>query len=637
MLFRSIHDEVPLLLVGDPLRLGQVLNSLMGNALKFTSQGQVHIEVAVQESMDGEVGLLFTVSDTGIGIEESQQGQLFDAFSQVDESISRQFGGTGLGLAISKRIVERCGGAIWLESVPGRGSAFHFTVRFKRQEQSDLPLKYKEIFTGSRVLVVDDNKMFRHFMAKMFTTFHLEVESAETGEDALEKLREMASLRALPHVILLDYFMPVMDGLTLAKILAEDVEFAGIPIVMITSEGQDVDLRRRAEEFGVKAVLTKPVKRELLFSCLEMILQGEVVGSGAGKIAGNHKEVLGGHRILLVEDNSISREVTSDLLANAGVEVITAEDGKEALAKVGAGVDAVLMNVQLPRLNGLEATCQIRQRPELAGLPIVAMTARAIEGDRQQCLDAGMSACIAKPIDPEILYQVLGEVLSRDGVRITTPEVADLADGDREFALPGITAAGALRRINNNRVLYRQLLGEFVRENQNVIADINSYLQAGEIGKVILIVHTLKSVAGNLGALALQDAAQAIERSLRQEASMPMDLMAGLENRLYEVLKGLETFRETGHENGMAGHARAASPLPEGKELQKIFITLLAYIEANTPRAEKFLQELPCYASSEFEERRQEILACLEQFDFEGARNLLFRLASQIGVELDGV
>ncbi len=495
-----INDDVPQELIGDPLRLGQVLVNLVDNALKFTPEGQVTIMVALQESKGKEVDLLITVTDTGIGIDRDQQAHLFDAFSQADQSMSRQSAGTGIGLAVSKGIVERCGGQIWLESVPGQGSAFYFTSRLERQVQVDLPARYKEMFAGSRVLVVDDNKMFRHFMAKMFTSFLFEVEIAKSGEDGLDILRQMASLGGLPHVILLDQAMPGMDGLSLVNILRQDPDFAGIPIVMISADGQDTDLRRRAAELGVRAVLTKPVKRELLLSSLEVLLQGGPAQLIGENMAAGSREALAGHRLLLVEDNAINREVASEILVNAGVKVVTAVDGEDALAKVGQGFDAVLMDVQMPKLNGLEATRQIRQQPELAELPIIALTAQLRGGERAQCLEAGMNGYIAKPIEPEILYQVLVDLLK-----------------------PG--------------------------------------------GK---------------------------------------------------------------------GEMRPFSPLPDGAELQQILMTLLGLIEANAPRAERFLRGLPRYGSSEFEEGRHGIEVSLEKFDFEAARNSLVQLASLVGVELHG-
>lgn len=632
----NINDDVPLHLIGDPLRLGQVLINLMGNAVKFTQEGQVSITVAVQESNGQEVELLFTVADTGIGIDENQQDVLFDAFSQGDDSISRQYGGTGLGLAISKRIVGRCGGQIWLESVPGNGSAIHFTVRFQRQIQVDLPTRYKEIFAGSRVLVVDDNKMFRHFMSKMLASFCFEVELAEDGESALAKLREMASLNALPHVILLDRIMPGMDGLTLVKILSDEPDFAEIPIVMISVDGQDVTLRRRADEFGVKAVLSKPVKRELLLSCLEMLLKDEAPEDPGLKEVAGSKWGLVGRRILLVEDNAINREVASEILVNAGIEVVTAEDGEEALAKVGEGIDAVLMDVQMPKVNGLEATRRIRQRPEFAEMPIVAMTARAMKGDRKKCLDAGMNTYIAKPIEPETLYRVILDVLTPNDQGESLRLSAEAPHADHDFDLPGIDAKSALRRINNNRILFKKLLGEFAKDNNNVIEDVNSYFQAGEIEKVVHIVHSLKGVAGNLGASALQEAAHVVEKSLRQNGVMSAAQVGSLEVRLREVLDGINEKFDQPVPELIQTDVVPLSPLPEGEEIKKMFTTLLGHIEANTPKAEKYLQNLPRYASNDFEKGRKDVQACLEQFDFEAAKESLVHLAAQVGVQIDG-
>ena len=627
----QIGDEVPLLLIGDPLRLGQILINLMGNAFKFTREGEVTINVAVQESEGKHLDLLFTVADTGIGIEESKQEILFEAFSQVDESISRQFGGTGLGLAISKRIVERCGGQIWLESVPGRGTSFHFTCRFRRQIQVDLPSRYKNIFAGCRVLVVDDNKMFRHFMSKMFTSFYFEVETAENGEHALEKLRDMASLRALPHVILLDQIMPGMSGLSFMRLLKREAEYAEIPIVMISSEGQDADLRRQADEIGIKAVLSKPVKRELLLSCLESLLQeGGPEGLTGEQLVSSSKEILAGYRVLLVEDNSINREVATELLLNVGMDVEVAGDGEEALAKVEEGFDVVLMDVQMPKLNGLEATREIRKQPIHAQLPIIAMTARAMKGDREKCLDAGMDNYIAKPIEPEILYQVLRDVLCRDNAVDGAGDTLPI-----DLVLPGIDSEKALHRLNNNQQLFRKLLGEFLRENKNIIDDMNSYFQAGEVDKVIHIVHTLKGVAGNLGAIAVHEAALSVEDFLRTKAQMPMDLVVELEGRLNEVFVGLEKFVEQAADYpvGDQGHVE---PLPEADQLFEMFSTLLGHIEANTPKAEKYLQEWPRYEDAPFEEGRKEVEAALGQFDFEGARASLIRLASQVDVDIKG-
>lgn len=631
-----LTDDVPLDLIGDPFRLSQVLVNLAGNALKFIHQGQVTIMVAVQESKGKKVDLLFTISDTGIGIDESRQQFLFDAFSQADESISRQFGGTGIGLAVSKRIVERCGGQIWFESVPGRGSSFHFTISLERQVQVCLPSKYKEMFAANRVLVVDDNKMFRHFMAKMFTSFCFEVETAESGEDALDRLREMANLGALPHVILLDQNMPGMDGLSLVKILSQEREFAEISIVIISADGQDIGLRRRAEQVGVKVVLSKPVKRELLLSSLEVLLQDKSAGRAREKVAARAFETLAGHRLLLVEDNSINMEVTTELLIDVGVEVVTAVDGADALAKVGQGFDAVLMDVLMPRLNGIEAARQMRRRPELAGLPIIAMTAGVMRGDRDKCLEAGMNEYITKPIEPESLYQILLDVLrpAGHGAGQTPSPERLLADGD--LVIPGIDVVGALARINNNHNLFVKLLTEFVGDNSDVIADMTSYFQAGEIDKVIYIVHTLKGVAGNLGADSLRDVAQSIEKILRKEAQMPADLLADLENRLKEVIEGVRIYTGQKPDGDNRVEIGELLPLVDDKELYKILMTLLSHIEANTPRAEKFLLALPHYDSSDFEEGRKEIEAFLEKFDFEAARTSLFQLAAKIGVQLNG-
>jgi signal transduction histidine kinase/DNA-binding response OmpR family regulator/HPt (histidine-containing phosphotransfer) domain-containing protein len=621
--------EVPPQLRGDALRLGQVLGNLLDNALKFTDRGRIGVVVAVQEERGDEVDLLFTVSDTGIGIDEGQQGRLFEAFSQVDGSISRPFGGTGLGLALSKKIVENNGGQLWLESVVGRGSSFHFTFCCRSRGQAAMPWRYREIFAGHRVLVVDDNPMFRHFMAKMFTSFGFEVTGAASGEQALEKLQGLAQHHALPQVILLDQGMPGMDGLQLVSHLAGEPTWAAIPIIMISADGQDADLRQRAEAAGVRAVLSKPVKRELLLDCLEGVLQGgAAVADDTNGVAGH--DLLAGRRVLLVDDNSISRQVVGEMLATVGVQVVTAVDGDEALATAAQDIAAVLLDVRAPGLHGLEISRRLRRQPELAELPIIAMTGRTMRDTWQKCQDAGITGYIAKPLEPEALYQVLRDICGVEEAGETPP--ASKPSGPAVgLILPGIDTVSALARINNNRTLFKKLLAEFATDNESLLAELNSAVQAGELDRAIGLVHTLKGVAGNLGAGGLQKAAAAVEQGLRRQGRLASAPLAELGRCLQEVMEGVRQ---------AVGPARpgpgTALPLPGPGPLQLLMKTLLAHIEANTPRAEKYLQELPLSTNSVFEQGRQEIMARLVKFDFEAARASLIHLAATMGVRLDG-
>jgi len=416
LLFNAAAD-VPTALRGDPLRLGQVLINLGNNAVKFTDKGEIVVGIdTVAEDANG-VELHFWVKDSGIGMTPEQCAKMFQSFSQADASTTRKYGGTGLGLAISKNLVEAMGGRIWVESEPGKGSSFHFHARFGVQEQPMPRRMFKaEELLGVRVLVVDDNASAREILSTMAKTFGLEVDVAWDGQQALGMVAQ-ADQQDLPYdLVLMDWKMPVMDGVETVRQLQKE-QLRQVPtVIMVTAYGREEALGS-AQQRGValQSVLTKPVTASTLLEAI-----GEALGKGVLTETRAHEKAdhtsgamakLAGRRILLVEDNEMNQELAMELLRNAGAEVALANHGQEALDLLAqdARFDAVLMDCQMPVMDGYAATREIRRNPQFKDLPIIAMTANAMAGDREKVIEAGMWDHIAKPINVGEMFATIAK------------------------------------------------------------------------------------------------------------------------------------------------------------------------------------------------------------------------------------
>ena len=408
-----VLPEVPDGLQGDPMRFRQIVANLLGNAMKFTSQGEVVITVEVQEESEDEVVLHLAVRDTGIGIDLEKQQLIFEAFTQTDSSTTRKYGGTGLGLAISSRLVKRMGGKMWVESEPGRGSTFHFTMPFRLQKFSSR--KYApsgaEPLRGLPVLVVDDNVTNRRILQEMLLAWHMKPAMAESGPDALAIL-ERASAEGTPFpLILLDAQMPGMDGFTVMEKINQNARLAKTDVIMLTSAGYRGD-GARCRKLGIKGYLTKPVKRSDLLDAINVVLESTTPAAPGSSLVTIHslRENRRRLKILLVEDNRTNQLLALRLLEKRGHEVSVAGNGAEALeALEKQAFDLVLMDVQMPGMDGLQATQAIRKDENKTGkhIPIIAMTAHAMLGDQERCLEAGMDDYITKPIRPQQLVEVL--------------------------------------------------------------------------------------------------------------------------------------------------------------------------------------------------------------------------------------
>jgi PAS domain S-box-containing protein len=440
---------LPTALVGDPSRLGQVLLNLGNNAVKFTEHGEVSVGIEALERNEASVLLRFEVRDTGVGMSVEQQQRLFDPFSQADASTSRRYGGTGLGLAISRRLVRLMGGELDVDSAPGRGSRFHFSVRFDlRAEDSTLPQALEHGgLRGTRALIVDDNAYAREVLAEMASALGLQADTAVDGLDALRKV-EVADARDAPYdLLLLDWKMPGMDGIECARALSQRASqrHPTPPVLMLTAFSRgDVQQRLAERRVAVGALLTKPITPSTLFdacgAALGLVTRLPTRVARREEALHGHRASLNGARVLLVEDNPINQELALDVLSRAGILVTVAGNGQEALDVLAReGFDGVLMDCQMPVMDGYDATRSLRLRPELRDLPVIAMTANAMVGDRQKVLAAGMNDHVAKPIKLDELFATLARWMGPGRTAVpASPGVADTPTGDPIAGLPGV-------------------------------------------------------------------------------------------------------------------------------------------------------------------------------------------------------
>ncbi|MGB8601227.1 MAG: response regulator [Rhizomicrobium sp.] len=517
----SVGSDVPTHLVGDPLRLGQVLFNLVGNAIKFTEAGEVILDVRQESAPAKMVRLRFAVRDTGIGMTPEQKENLFIPFSQADESISRRYGGTGLGLSICYRLIELMGGHLDVTSNPGSGSEFFFTLDLPLSE--DVPHVTKpEIIGlgGMRILVVDDNPTSRQIICDMLLGMRFTVTAANSGQEALDILtRKNTDFGA----VLLDWKMPGMDGIECARHI-RSLNLSPMPaIIMITAYGRE-DVRLHAENVSVDGFLLKPVNRSVLFDtiadALGMVQVQKKTARQQALASGVLPEALRGAATLLVEDNEINQQVARELLEDVGLVVDVAGDGAEAIRRIAEKPYAVVfMDVQMPVMDGLEATRRIRANPKYASLPIIAMTANALEADRQVCLNAGMNDHVGKPIALTELITVLTKWIVPETRVGEAPPVRHPPSASLEAGVapsPLLDTRLGLSRVRGNRALYRRLLGDFSQKFRNVGDEIRKGMACGDAVVVRRLAHTLMGAAGNIGAMVLYGHAQELESQLRQ-------------------------------------------------------------------------------------------------------------------------
>lgn len=512
-----IPADVPDRLVGDPRRLRQVVINLVGNAIKFTEEGEVEVDIAVDETLPDAVCLRLWVRDTGIGIAPEKQARIFDSFSQVDSSTSRRFGGSGLGLAISQQLVELMGGRIWVESEEGKGSTFYWTVRFglgtPETKRTDLVS-----LRGLKVLVVDDHATNRRILEEILKSWEMEAELVESGAAAITALEAAV----LPFdLVLMDLMMPEMDGLETVARIRENEAFVQVPVLLLSSADR-AGYSARSRSLGIARSLIKPLKQSDLLEAIGAAL--EVAPSVEAHALGDEPVAAESRRILLAEDGVINQQVAVRLLEERGHSVVVVNNGRAAVEQVAAQpFDVVLMDVQMPAMDGIEATAAIRQAEGQTGghTPIVAMTAHAMKGDRDRFLAAGMDGYVAKPVRPHELYAA----------------VEGFAPVDAPFEWDA-----ALENVGGDEAMLRELVEMFFVECPKLMQQIREHIADADGPELRRAAHTLKGSAHVFGAAAAAEAAHRLEEIGREEVFADAEeALALLADEVARLLPALRT------------------------------------------------------------------------------------------------
>jgi two-component system sensor histidine kinase/response regulator len=709
----DVAADVPRALVGDPLRLGQVMINLTNNAIKFTQRGEIVVTVRVVErgrvdthDAAGErVRLRVDVRDTGPGLTPEQQARLFQAFTQADTSTTRHHGGTGLGLTISKRLVELMDGQIGLESQPGVGSNFYFTASFGVAAM-EAPQPLPDV-SGLRVLVVDDNASAREIFLGMLSAMHFAASSADSGQRAVHMVAQARDEGRPYNIVLMDWQMPGMNGIeAIQAIQAEHAQYAqharavnpaagagagtgagagagagdaadagaAAPpaFVIVTAYNRDVlvDEVRQLGEAAIAAMLNKPVSASTLLDSISSVFGKDLRSCRSARRRDDYlaaEQSLRGARLLLVEDNEVNQEVAQQILNDAGIHVDIAHHGAMALAKLAVtDYDGVLMDCQMPVMDGYDATRKLREEPRLAKLPVIAMTANAMVGDKEKCLAAGMNDFIAKPIDVGQLFTTLARWITVSNPLATLNdasgggEVADTAAAQAEAApaaaaehalpaIPGLRLEAALQRVGGNVKLMRKLLARFVETQADAMARIDAAIENNDLAAATREAHTVKGLAGNIGASGMADAAARVEQMLGQGVSQGRDeAVAAMDAELCDLIariamatslgdKGAATAATSGTSAipAVSAASDGAAPQTSLAELAGAMQDMARLLAQDDGAAVKQLELIaPMLAAAGQAEHARQLKRQLGQYDFEGALDQLKAAASALDVSL---
>lgn len=556
----DIDPEIPSVLVGDPTRIGQIIVNLAGNAVKFTEQGEVVISAEVQPSSDGRVVLKFSVTDTGIGMSNEEQQKLFKSFSQTDSSVTRRYGGSGLGLAITKRLIEMMGGEIWVTSVAGHGSSFFFTINVGRgsDESMSRHILPSEL-EGKKVLIVDDNSVARRSISRVLEGIGLGSVMAKDGREGIEEI-VAADERGEPYsLVFMDWDMPVMNGFDAIEAIQNKTELSLQPvIIMITTHSEDEVLNEASRrEVILSDMLAKPACKSALFNAIinhfgheDIVDKATSYTSKQGMTA---REKLRGARVLLVEDNKLNQELAQELLSDEGVIVTLANNGLEALKLLGQdSFDGILMDMQMPIMDGITAVKEIRKKQRFKDLPIIAMTANAMIGDKDKVLSVGMNDHIAKPVDVNQMFITMSKWINSSQQTI---DAIDHSIEDKQSPLQlqslatlGINIDKGIANCAGKENLYLRMLKMFSDGRSDTIEQLIDDSAKGDIEAVQSIAHSLRGASGTIGASAVSEASMALELACeknRDNDEIDM-LLTGLLEQLEPVVNGLKDYEDRG-------------------------------------------------------------------------------------------
>ena len=629
--------NLPASLVGDSLRLGQILINLFSNAIKFTAQGEIKLIIRVLESDENSIVLRLAIQDTGIGMTEQQMSLLFQAFSQADISTTRKFGGTGLGLTICKYLVEMMDGEIGVESESGQGSTFWFTARFGRASENEL-IRRAELdvdLQGLKILVVDDNPSSRVILSRYLESFDYQVTVAEGGAEAIDIL-EAAPADAQFDLVVTDWKMPIMDGLEVTRRIKADKNLVSIPSVMMVTAYDRDQLEAEAQEVDLDGILVKPVSPS-------MLLDGILTAFGKGSAVRDRRSAHDlpahclGARLLLVEDNEINQQVAREILEKAGCEVTLAVNGRDAVDTVKARLDyfdAVLMDIQMPVLDGYGATREIRKDERFAKLPIIAMTANAFSSDRDAAIESGMNEHVAKPIEVSELFNVIAAHVTVPEHRRSRVHIDAIEDQKREnsvekavevLSIDGINTDSAIRRCGGNEKLYRELLLKFSAAQADARQRLEQEFADGDYVQLEIDAHTIKGVSANLGITKLSNEAEVLELALKVGDDVTPSQIEDFLQELEVILTRINAAMVDAKSEPDAAVMHDNQPV---SELIPQLVNLLEDFDVDAGKLVQLIISRQTDAS--VVEKFDQIKALLDEYDYEAALALVLDLDCKI-------
>ena len=625
----DIPNNIHTALIGDPLRLGQVLLNLGSNAVKFTESGEIIIGVRAEKVTDNIYNYHFWVKDTGIGMTESQKEKLFQEFSQADTSTTRKYGGTGLGLAISKKIINLMEGQIWVESAAGEGSTFHFTVNIEKQKKSEKQVYNAENLDEIKLLVVDDNTTALLIMKETLESFGFSMESAQTASDAIDKL--MNPPEKGWDLVLMDWNIPVKNGIEICREIINNSEAPPCPeVILLTAYGREDAINAGKDLNKITEVLSKPVMPSVLLDSILTALGKPVAAKSRKNFHSKHlsdiKQKIRGAKILLVEDNEINQEVAIELLESNGIEVRLAENGLEALEKLDEEVfDGILMDCQLPVMDGYTATRKIREQDRFKDLPVIAMTANVLSGDKEKSMKAGMNDHIGKPVNPAEMFSIIGKWITPS--KLTDFEKDISREDDDYIDIPdidNIDTSKGLSIVQNNKRAYLKILFKFSEMYNDFSNLFNDALNGSDSEAATRCAHSLKSSAGNIGASALSQKAAVLETSCskKEDISLIEKYRDEVIESLLPVIENIDRFHES-----IIIPGDAEVPEIDKEEVKELLIRIRNLLEESDTEAISLIEELAKAAGKkQFEPGFKKFEAAAANYDFENALRELEKL-----------
>lgn len=616
----DIDQKIPIGLIGDPLRLGQVLVNLTGNAIKFTNSGEVIVAAKLEKQTDSGVNIHFSVKDTGIGIPQDKMETLFSAFSQADSSITRKYGGTGLGLSISKQLVELMGGDIQLSSTENKGSIFEFSIHCGLQTA-----KMRNIsepingLVGKRALVVDDNDSARHILVTLLKAMHIDAQSVSNGAEALDELKYNSY-----DMIFVDWNMPGMNGIDLLHKVNKIDDIGNLKRFLVTAYGREISLNDE-NSLLADALIIKPLNPSTLLDSIVNCLGIEYINKHHQISKKIKKPRFNGQSILIVEDNEINQEVVLGLLDDLNVKTAVAENGQIAIEMLSKKTwDLVFMDMQMPVLDGVSATKRIRQQPQWKSLPIVAMTANAMQSDIEECLNAGMDNHIAKPIDINKLYAVLVKILGHPQQEVIEEIIESSTDTSKESKceaqkelpiLNGIDLPTAISRIGGDAHRYLDILQRFINGQGKEFENVKRLFIQQQWEDAIRLSHTVKGTAANLGIERIARLTGDIERELDKQQSLDESKVDDVIGQCEQLSQQLQLWFNT-------------HPQPERAEqtvnITESYTALIESVENYNMDALDIIHQIK-NTDLWTEEQKETLFSSLENFDFDLAKSLLER------------